>query len=92
MARGWESKSVEAQIESADAGDNARRKTGLTATQIEMLRKKESLLLSRARVLRELNESRNPRYKKLLTDALADLDKKLSELDQGDSSPFNPAS
>jgi len=76
MARGWESKSVEAQIE-----DNqyAEHKAHMSRTEMELRRKKASLLLSRTRIVEELKSSRNPRYKKILTDALADLDNKLAE-------------
>jgi hypothetical protein len=78
MARGWESKSVEAQIE-----DNRydEHKAHLSRAEMELRRKKESLLLSRTRIIKELETSRNPRYKKILTDALADLDEKLAEFD-----------
>ena len=79
MARGWESKAVEAQMESAsDSG--SKHKKHLTPDEMETARKRESLLLSRTRVLQELEQSRNPRYKKILTDALSDLDEKLAQL------------
>ncbi|MFP5264596.1 MAG: hypothetical protein ACLGJB_22140 [Blastocatellia bacterium] len=80
MARGWESKAVEAQMESASEAAAARKKQ-LTPAEIEATRKRESLLLSRARVLQELQQSRNPRYQEVLTRALADLDEKLARLD-----------
>ena len=79
MARGWESKAVEAQIESNEFGH--QQKARLSQAEIEWQRKKDSLLLSRTRILEELKTSRNPRYKKILTDALADLDEKLAEFD-----------
>ena len=41
---------------------------------------RENLLLSRTRVVREMEGSQNPRYKAVLTKALADLDAKLSTL------------
>ena len=80
MARGWESKSVESQIESAEARKAQLNRKPLSADEVERDRKKESLLLSRARVEREMESSRNPRYKKMLAAALADLDNKLAEL------------
>ena len=46
--------------------------------KLQLIRKKESILLSRVRVIRELNASQNPRYKALRAKALADLDAKLS--------------
>ena len=79
MARGWESKAVEAQIETAEA--RASNKKQLTLEAIERARLRESLLLSRARVLQDLEQSRNPRYRKMLTDALAHLDARLAQLD-----------
>ena len=83
MARGWESKSVESQIESAATPVRPSASERLGAEQLELLRKKESLTLSRTRVLRELEASRNPRYRSLMEKALADLDAQLSRLDRG---------
>jgi hypothetical protein len=79
MARGWESKAVEAQMESASEGDSKHKKQ-LTRAEIEAARKRESLLLSRKRILQDLEQSRNPRYQKILSDALDDLDEKLAQL------------
>jgi len=79
MARGWESKSIEAQI---DAAEVHHRSAVLHNTPppetLELIRKKESILLSRTRVERDLKSAQNPRYKALLTKALADLDAQLS--------------
>jgi hypothetical protein len=81
MARGWESKSVEAQI---DMVESDRHSIGVPAVPdpglLEMVRQKEHILLSRTRVARELNASQNPRYIAVLNKALADLDAKLSTL------------
>jgi hypothetical protein len=81
MARGWESKSVEAQIDSAENGKPPLNvdKTPDPA-YLELIRRRENLELSRTRVLRDLEASQNPRYKQILTNALADLNHKLSEL------------
>lgn len=81
MARGWESKSVESQIESAQTGKASARKERLTPAQIESLRKKESLLLDRTRVLRELQTSRSLRYRALLSEELAYLNAQLKQID-----------
>jgi hypothetical protein len=78
MARGWESKSVEAQIDMAKAHDSAPRKNILTPEALSAIRLRESILLSRTRVVRDLESAQNPRYKAVLTKALADLDAKLS--------------
>ena len=80
MARGWESKSVEDQIDMAEARSaNARAKV-LSEEAIEALRKKESILMSRTRVVRDIESAQNPRYRAVLTKALADLDTQLSNL------------
>jgi hypothetical protein len=44
---------------------------------LESIRKRETILLSRTRVVRELESVRNPRYKVQLTKALAELDAQL---------------
>jgi hypothetical protein len=48
-----------------------------------LLRKRESLSLSRTRVLRELETSQNPRYRNLMEKALADLNADLRRLERG---------
>jgi hypothetical protein len=78
MARGWESKSVEAQIDMAEAGRTPVRLKAPNPKILEVIRKKETILLSRTRVVRELSAAQNPRYKAVLTKALADLDAQLS--------------
>ena len=82
MARGWESKSVEEQIDMAEP--RRRKRTVPVKTQavdaFDLIRKRESLLLSRTRVVQELNTAQNPRYRELLGKALADLDANLAKL------------
>ena len=51
-----------------------------TKEQIERQREREGLMLSRTRVLHDLETSRNVRYRKMLEDSLAYLDAKLAEL------------
>ena len=81
MARGWESKSVEAQIESRGVGRaTATMITTMSSAQIESLRKREDLLLSRTRVLHDIEAATNPRYKQILSAALAHLDQELARL------------
>jgi len=78
MARGWESKSVEAQQEEASAKSNRSGKRKMSAEEAAAFREKENLRLARQRVLQQLEGSSNPRHKKVLLDALAALDKKLA--------------
>ena len=79
MARGWESKSVEAQIDMAeDPQRSAVIENTLDPERLRSIRLKETILLSRTRVVRDLNNAQNPRYKALMKKALADLDAQLS--------------
>ncbi len=80
MARGWESKSIESQIEAVDAERQMLRRKQLASDQIELQRKKESLLLSRTRVMHEIESAQNEGYKTILQKALADLDARLAQL------------
>jgi hypothetical protein len=78
MARGWESKSVEAQIDEAENHRGAILENALPPEKLELIRKRETIVLSRTRVVRELNSAQNPRYKAVLSKALADLEAQLS--------------
>jgi hypothetical protein len=79
MARGWESKSVEAQqAEAGERADPSRRK--LSPEDAAAVREKAGLQLARQRVLAQIEQSTNPRHTKLLHDALTDLDEKLRRL------------
>ena len=82
MARGWESKSVEGQIESFHADHVASQKQRLSPEQIESVRKKNGLLLARSRVLQGLDQSQHPRRREMLKQALADLEAQLAEFEQ----------
>jgi len=77
MARGWESKSVEAQQEEATAKSSGSGKRKMSAEEAAAVREKESLRLARQRVWQQLEASSNPRHKKVLQDALAALEEKL---------------
>jgi hypothetical protein len=85
MARGWESKSVEAQQDEALAR-TISEKPRLTREAAARLREKESLRLSLQRVVRQLEESLNPQHRAMLEHARADLEQKIRELDAGFSS------
>ena len=78
MARGWESKSVEEQIDMAKVFHTTAAAKQLSAETLDAIRKRESLIMSRTRVVRELENAQNPRYKAVLTKALAELDAQLS--------------
>jgi hypothetical protein len=81
MARGWESKSVEAQIDLAEADSAAAPARHLSPAALVEIRKRESLTLSRIRVVREMEAAQNPRYRAVLGKALSDLDRQLKALE-----------
>ena len=84
MARGWESKSVESQIESArtsDAGAGSNQAAGTDGNSDKTIeRERQSLLLSRAYLLHRIESSSHERYTESLRRALSEIDEKLSRL------------
>jgi hypothetical protein len=82
MARGWESKAVEAQIELAETPRNSPSlsKVQMSPEQMAVARKLDGLLLHRTRVLRDLETCRESRYKQTLNEGLAYLETQLAEL------------
>lgn len=79
MARGWESKSVEAQ-QSEASEKPAKSRPRLTAEAAARLRELETVRLSRQRVLQQLERAVNPRHRLLLESELAELDQKLAAM------------
>jgi hypothetical protein len=79
MARGWESKSVEAQQDEA-AERTASRKPRLTREEADRFREKENLHLSLQRVIQQLERSRDARHGDMLKRARADLERKILDL------------
>jgi hypothetical protein len=80
MARGWESKAVEDQLAAAEAKKEAQSRPRLTAEEAGRRARKEALMLDRTRIVRELDEARNPRYRALLEKSLAHVEAELSKL------------
>lgn len=79
MARGWESKAVESQIEAAEARAQSRAPRQ-NAEQLALQREMESLELSRTRVMQDLAAARNPKYQEMLQRSLSFLDEKIAAL------------
>jgi hypothetical protein len=53
----------------------------MSPDEAALFRQRQGLLLSRTVVLRRLETVRNPRQRKMLEDALADLNERLAKLD-----------
>jgi hypothetical protein len=81
MARGWESKAVEAQMEEAkdNSGEEKRQLSdGERKDQLE----RDNLKLSRAYVAQQIEASTNERYTESLRQALNEIDRKLASLEK----------
>jgi hypothetical protein len=82
MARGWESKSVEAQ-QSEALQKSSEVGPRMSAEAAAHARERETLRLARQRVLQQLEKSQNLRHRSLLEKELADLDQKLASTRSG---------
>jgi hypothetical protein len=80
MARGWESKDVEAQVESTEAPPSKSHATAKTPEQLRRDQVRKDLQLSRVRIVNDLESATHPQHRKSLEAALAHLDNKIHEL------------
>jgi hypothetical protein len=79
MARGWESKSVESQIEDRREAPSGRHDDA-AREQLERTRKREGLESSRRGIVRELESTTSDLRRRSLQAALAHLDSELSKI------------
>ncbi len=79
MARGWESKAVESQIEAAQERNAHTDRPKLPPEQLALEREREGLELSRKRVLDDISTAQNPKYLEQLQRTLEFLDAKLTK-------------
>jgi hypothetical protein len=81
MARGWESKDVEAQLEEKKAVPQTQdNKIPKSAEQIRREQERRGLQLSRTRILHDLESATHPNHRKSLEAALEHLDRKIADL------------
>jgi hypothetical protein len=80
MARGWESKDVDAQIEDRKTVTDNLSRAQKKAEEMRRESEKRGLALSRVRIVNDLEVATNPNHRKSLEAALAHLDKKIAEL------------
>jgi len=80
MARGWESKSVEEQMEIAKDGGGKNKKQPLTDGEKRVRHERDNLKLSRAYIVHQIEASTNERYTRSLQQALSEIDEKLATL------------
>jgi ribosomal protein L20 len=82
MARGWESKQVELQIESGRQKEPAANYEA-SADDKKAEREKQNLLLSRAYIRHQIESASNSRYAESLNKALDEIERKLADLSSG---------
>ena len=80
MARGWESKDVEAQVESKGSHKASQGREPKTPEQEVREEDLKHLQLSRTRIMNDLATATHPNHRKSLEAALAHLDKKIADL------------
>lgn len=78
MARGWESKAVEEQIAAAESDREVQAGRVLTEAERVARARRDGLLLSRAKIIGEMQAARDARHRALLERALAHLDRELA--------------
>jgi hypothetical protein len=82
MARGWESKSVEDQIEEARRSQEQEDAKGHVQSpeERERERKIESLKLERSRLTEQLNRARSEAYQRMIRQSLKAIEEELDTL------------
>jgi hypothetical protein len=79
MARGWESKSVEAQQQEA-AGNHTSGKPRLTREDADRIREREVLQLALRNLVQQLERAQNSQHREMLERAKVDLVRRIEEL------------
>jgi len=80
MARGWESKDVESQVETKGQMSAAQVKGPKSPEEIRRDQERRDLQLSRTRIVNDLQAATHPNHRKSLEAALAHLDEKIAKL------------
>ena len=80
MARGWESKAVADQIEDAELRDANAQAPPESPDERERNQRRESLLLSKSRLLQQLERAKHPAHRSVLLNGLKAIEKELEEI------------
>ena len=78
MARGWESKSVEDQLEERLRAKQETAAVPKSPDDVQLQRKRETLLLARSHLLEQLQNSRSEAHRQMLERSLLDVEAKLA--------------
>jgi hypothetical protein len=77
MARGWESKSVADQIEDAEVREPKTEAS--SDEERERKQRMDSLLLSKSRLLQQLERAKHPAHRSVLLNGLKAIEKEIEE-------------
>lgn len=80
MARGWESKAVEDQLEELVRTRQEIAAVPKSLESIELQRKRETLLLSRSRLLEQLQNVRSDAHRQMLERSLQAIESEQADL------------
>lgn len=81
MARGWESKAVEAQLDEKDLRETEDAELkGLTPEERDRRQRLDTLKLSRARTLEQLERAAAPAHREMLKRTLLALEREIADL------------
>ena len=87
MARGWESKSVADQIEEGNSRQTPAVPAPTTPVERARTERLNSLQLSRARLLEQLERAKQPAHRQVLLNGLQAVEKEIEELSTLPKSP-----
>jgi len=80
MARGWESKAVEAQMEEGERRVDDKNVQAHSMEARLRQQRLESLKLSRSRVLQQLDRATHPAHREMLLKGLHAIEKEMAEI------------
>ena len=78
MARGWESKSVADQIEDAELRET-NAEAPASSEERERKQRLDSLLLSKSRLLQQLERAKHPAHRNVLLNGLKAIEKEIED-------------
>jgi len=79
MARGWESKSVADQIEDAELRENKAQTDPASPDERVQKERLDSLLLSKSRLLQQLERAKHPAHRSVLLNGLKAIEKEIED-------------
>ena len=80
MARGWESKAVADQIEEGESRQAQPSRAQTSPEQRRLKERLDSLLLSKSRLLQQLERATRPAHRNVLLNGLKAVEKELEEV------------